>query len=335
MKVGVVIVTYHSAAEIGGCLDACLRHLAGQDAEIVVVDNASSDQTVAIAARYVGNSGTPVRLVANRRNLGFAGAVNQAITALPDCPAILLLNPDAQLATSIQPLLAQFSDPAIAAASGQLLDEHSQPQRGFQVRRFPTPAVLVLEALGINRLWPGNPINRRYRCLDLDPTRKAEVEQPAGAFLMLRRAAWEAVDGLNESFYPLWFEDVDLLKRLHAAGFRTVYCPDAQAHHSGGHSVARIATGERQLYWYGSFFTYAALHFSRLGCWAVGIAVILGSFPRALLGIATIPLTRSLSILGSIWRLAAGLMVRSLPGTEPAQFAADLVSRRMRGIRVS
>lgn len=335
MKLGVVIVTYHSAAEIGSCLDACLRQLAGQDADIVVVDNASSDGTVALAAGYARESRPAIRVIVNHRNLGFAGAVNQAITALPDCPAILLLNPDAQLATSIQPLLEQFSDPAIAAASGQLLDEHGRPQRGFQVRRFPTPAVLVLEALGINRLWPGNPINRHYRCLDLEPTRRAEVEQPAGAFLLLRRSAWEAVGGLNESFYPLWFEDVDLLKRLHGKGFRTVYCPEAQAVHAGGHSVARIASGTRQLYWYGSLFTYAALHFSRRGCWAVGIAVILGSLPRALLGIATIPLTRSLSILGSIWRLAAGLMVRSLPGTEPAQFAADVVSRRMRGVRVS
>ncbi len=74
--------------------------------------------------------------------------------------------------------------------------------------------------LGLNRLWPGNPVNRRYRCLDLDLEAAADVEQPAGAFLLIRRDAWQALGGFDEGFHPIWFEDVDFLKRARDAGYR-------------------------------------------------------------------------------------------------------------------
>jgi GT2 family glycosyltransferase len=148
------------------------------------------------------------------------------------------------------------------------------------VRGFPTALTLILEVLGVNRLWKRNPVNRRYRCLDMDPDAGGEVEQPAGAFLMIRRDAWQAAGGFDEEFHPLWFEDVDFLKRLCDKGLRAVYEPSAAARHRGGHSTRRLAPESRILCWYASLLRYSSKHFTPSRLAAVCIATVLGSVLR-------------------------------------------------------
>src|SRR5215472_5413464 len=109
--IGIVIVTYNSEAVIGSCLEAALQ----SGAEIVVVDNASSDGTRAVIVRH------GVRLLTNKSNLGFARAVNQGFSLL-NCPYILLLNPDAVLSGSLEPLREACDLPCAAGAGGMLLD---------------------------------------------------------------------------------------------------------------------------------------------------------------------------------------------------------------------
>ncbi len=101
-----------------------------------------------------------------------------------------------------------------AAAGGALLEIDGEPARGFAFRRLPTLATLLCEAMLVNQLWPANPVNRRYRCLDADYSQPQEVEQPAGACLAITRASWIEAGGFDEQFFPVWFEDVDLCKRL-------------------------------------------------------------------------------------------------------------------------
>ena len=153
------------------------------------------------------------------------------------------------------------------------------PQTGFMARRLPSPAALCFENLGINRVWPRNPVNWRFRCFDLDPaeTRAVEVEQPAGAFLMVRRAAWEQLGGFDEGFYPLWFEDVDFCFRLRAAGWKVFHVPEAAAKHEGAHSIRSIRLENRQFYWYGSLLRYAAKHYPPLMRRLVCCSVVVGS----------------------------------------------------------
>src|ERR1700683_4518795 len=227
--IGIVIVTFNSGAEIGACLDAALA----SGAEVVVVDNGSHDATIAEVARR------GARLVANSANRGFAGAVNQGFSALK-CPYILLLNPDAVLLTSIQPLAQACGLPPSAGAGGRLVDFNGNAQAGFMFRRLPTPAALVLEVLLLNRVWPGNPVNRRYRALDLNCELRIPVEQPAGAFLMIRREVWEELGGFDEGFYPLWFEDVDFCRRALDLAYVLFYTPAAVAKHTGAHSIPQL-----------------------------------------------------------------------------------------------
>ncbi len=272
--IGIVIVTFNSGAEIGACLDAALA----SGAEVVVVDNGSHDATIAEVARR------GARLIANSTNRGFAGAVNQGFAALK-CPYILLLNPDAILLTSIQPLREACDLPRSAGAGGRLVDSEGHPQTGFMFRRLPTPGALILEALLLNRIWPDNPVNRRYRALDLncESRKPLVVEQPAGAFFMVRRVVWEKLGGFDESFYPLWFEDVDFCRRALDLAYVLFYTPAAVAKHTGAHSIPQLAVQMRYLYWYRSLLRYTAKHCSRLAFRAICLAVVTGSFARSLI----------------------------------------------------
>jgi N-acetylglucosaminyl-diphospho-decaprenol L-rhamnosyltransferase len=273
-RVAIVIVTYNSASVIGGCLDA-LKGLS--DAEVLVVDNASADGTRdEVTARGV-------RIIANPTNTGFAAAVNQGVRA-NSAPLILSLNPDTHLMHGLDAMAARLEEPGTGAVGGMLVGADGNPQTGFMARNLPTPTALVFEVLGINRLFPGNRVNWHYRCLGMDRMMVSTVDQPAGAFLMFSRAAWELVGGFDERFWPVWFEDVDFCARIKSAGFCIYYHPEGVAKHSGSHSISRLLLENRERYWYGSLLEYAAKHYRSYAFQTICVAVAAGAVFRAFLG---------------------------------------------------
>jgi N-acetylglucosaminyl-diphospho-decaprenol L-rhamnosyltransferase len=296
--VGIIIVTYNSADAIGACLDAAIA----TGADIIVVDNASADATVENIRAH------PVRLIANETNRGFAGAVNQGAAALEN-PYLLLLNPDAVIQSSIEPLREACDLPQSAGAGGLLLDDFGHLQAGFMARQLPTPAALILEAILLNRCWPNNPVNRRYRLYGRDYKAQFIVEQPAGAFFMVRREIWRELGGMDEGFYPVWFEDVDFCKRVQQRGLTLYYVPKAVAKHTGGHSVGRIGLEMRPFYWYRSLLRYAAKYFQRGAFRVVCLSVVLGCFLRGLVESATERSIKPMQAYGKGIRLAGRSLV--------------------------
>jgi N-acetylglucosaminyl-diphospho-decaprenol L-rhamnosyltransferase len=300
-EVAIVIVTFHSAGEIAACLDSALA----TGAEVVVVDNASTDGTVD-RVRQRG-----ARLIANPTNVGFAAAVNQGVRST-SAPFLLLLNPDAVIQGGLECLVSACSSPGAGLAGGCLVDASGLVQKGFCVRRFPTPLALAFEALLINRLWPGNPVNWQYRCMGMDYGVSCEVEQPAGAFLMFRREVWERLGGFDERFRPVWFEDVDFCLRARLTGYRARYVPGAVAKHTGGHAVRKIPLESRQLYWYGSLLIYASKHFSRWKTAGLCLAVMTGSVLRLMMGICHSRSLKPIAVYSRIVRLAGSRLMASL-----------------------
>jgi hypothetical protein len=297
-EIGIVIVTYNSGREMGACLEAALA----SGAEVVVVDNASTDGTLAEVARH------GVRLIANTENRGFAAAANQGFAVL-NCAYVLLLNPDAVLQTSLEPLRQACELPRAAGAGGCLLDAEGHPQIGFMVRQLPRPGDLILEALVLNRVLANNPANRRYRALDLDYGARQPVGQPAGAFLMIRRAVWEELGGFDEGFYPVWFEDVDFCRRAADHGYIFHLAPKAVAKHTGAHSISRLAVELRQVYWYRNLLRYSAKHFRPFAFRAVCLAVVTGSILRAVAGAWAGRSLKPAAAFGRVVRLAGRCLV--------------------------
>jgi hypothetical protein len=101
---------------------------------------------------------------------------------------------------------------------------------------------------------------------------------------MIRRDVWEKLGGFDESFYPIWFEDVDFCRRALDAGYRIEYVPEVKAAHEGAHSINRLSPGCRARYWYGSLLRYAGKHFGPAAYRAVWLSALLGAIPRAAAG---------------------------------------------------
>jgi GT2 family glycosyltransferase len=275
-RCSVIIVTYNSAAQI----EACVRALAAQDCEIIVVDNASQDDTVSRVRNLAGE--IPRQLVVQPRNSGFAGGVNQGVRAASG-EVLLILNPDAIAeAGAIDALLTCLNNSGAVAVGCALFDAHGAPAAGFAFRRLPKLSSLLFEAMLLNQLWSGNPVNRKYRCLDADLAREQFVEQPAGACLAVTRAAWVAVGGMDTQFYPVWFEDVDLCTRLLQIGGPIVYCPAAHFRHSGAHSVGKLSFQDKQRFWYTNMLRYAQKHFSRGKVTMLRVGIVAGMALRSL-----------------------------------------------------
>jgi GT2 family glycosyltransferase len=274
----VVVVSYNS----GGCIRQCLQALAPfTQWKIVLVDNNSTDDTV----RIVSTLPLEICTVINAQNAGFASAVNQA-AKLAEGDVLVLLNPDTiATAGSLDKLADALRADTVGAAGGLLLGADGQPQRGFTVRRLPTIGSMLAEVLLVNRAWPSNPWNVRYRCLDLDYQTAQEVEQPAGACLAVKRQAWDEINGFDEGFFPVWFEDVDFCRRLRDKGWKIVYRPDTIFPHSGGHSVSRLAFRDRQYYWYKNLVRYFAKHQGRAQTAILRVGITTGLLLRALLSL--------------------------------------------------
>jgi len=269
-EVTVIVVAYNSEPVIASCLESCREY------PVILIDNASTDATLSVARTFPN-----VRITANECNRGFAAAMNQGI-AQAETSFVLAMNPDVALLDRIEPLREACAGEGVGAAAGQLVDGGGRPQRGFGIRRFPEPITLIFEVLGLNRVFGWNPVNRQYRELRRNLNEAGEVDQPAGAFLMLRREVWSRLQGFDEAFYPVWFEDVDFCKRVKEAGYRLIYHPVVKARHRGGHSVDALPGECRELYWYVSLLRYAVKHFRPAAFRAVSAAVAPGAMLRAI-----------------------------------------------------
>jgi GT2 family glycosyltransferase len=217
----IVVVTWQNAAEIPPLL-ASLAPVLAAGAELVVVDNASTDDTAALVRRWAPQA----RLVANAENRGFAAGANQGLAASTR-PFVLFLNPDAIVEADALPRALAYleSMPAVGVVGCRTVNADGTPQP--TVDAFHRVRGLVSEALAGAR----GPVR------GMAPTASGLVDWVYGSFLLGRRTALAAVGGFDEA-YEMYGEDVDLCHRLRAAGWRTAYCADATVVHHGNRSGA-------------------------------------------------------------------------------------------------
>jgi len=249
-ELSILIVTWNSVRWIDRCLASIPPACGDLEHEIIVYDNASSDDTL----RAIGERKD--LLIRSEHNDGFGIAVNRAVQRSRG-RYVFLLNPDCELAPGALKLLHDFMEahPNVAAAAPLLANDDGGSQREFQLRRLPTLGSLVAEIFAIGRFFPRATTHHRYR--DLDLTRPQRVEQPAGAALMIRREVFDEIGPFDEQFSPAWFEDVDYCARLKAAGKEVWVVPAAAARHVGGASLEHLSFAEFQELWYRNMWRYA------------------------------------------------------------------------------
>ncbi len=229
----ICIVAWKVRADLEDCLRSIRRARPKIDYEVLVVDNCSRDGT----GDMVATDFPETILIRNDRNRGFAAASNQAIRSGRG-RYLLLLNPDTLVREGALEEMVGFLDrrPAAGGAGPRLLNPDGSLQPS--VRAFPTTA----SALGHFTILGDLGLFRRARAgylqAGFDYSRPAVVEQPMGAALFLRREALDEVGILDEGFF-LYFEEVDLCRRLARSGRPLWYNPAAEIVHRGGASTGQ------------------------------------------------------------------------------------------------
>jgi GT2 family glycosyltransferase len=253
-------------------LSRCLESVPA-GSELIVVDNGSTDGSGDLVVERFPSA----RLVRLDQNVGFAAGVNRA-AAEATGTYLLLLNPDAEATPRAIERLSSFLDEQAdcGAVAGRLLSMTEQPQRDFHAGRLPTMPSLAVELLLVKRLWPRNPITRRAEAADLDETVTGRIERTASCCLMMRRTAFDQVNGFDEQFTPAWFEDADLCKRLIEAGWSIYVVPSAVFRHMGGASVRTLGRARRKRIFYRNMERYVRKHHGRIGAAAVRTLLVTG-----------------------------------------------------------
>ena len=202
--------------------------------EVIVVDNASSDGSVAM----VEEEFPQVRLIANSENVGFTVGNNQGIAASRG-RYIMLLNPDTEIVGDALATMVEYLDdhPQAGALGPQLLNPDGSIQSSR--RRFPTLATAFLESTVLQQWFPHNRVTRHYYMADRPDDEVQEVDWVTGACLLVRRETVEQVGLLDEGFF-MYSEELDWCRRMKAQEWKVVYLPTARVIHYGAQSSEQV-----------------------------------------------------------------------------------------------
>lgn len=230
-ELAVVTVTYSPGETLERFLDT-LAKATTRSVRVILADNGSTDGAPEKSAERDG-----VRLVPTGGNLGYGGGANVGVAELDDSVGwVVVCNPDLEWEPGALDTLLEAAERWPAAGSlGPLIKEPDGTV-------YPSARLLPSIGRGIghalfSKVWPRNPWTRAYRQESGTPTERT-AEWLSGSCLLLRRAAFDGVDGFDQRYF-MYFEDVDLGDRLGRAGWQNVYVPSAAVMHIQGHSTGK------------------------------------------------------------------------------------------------
>ena len=232
-----IIVTYENSATITECLNSVIADLRDLTGEIIVIDNASQDETVANITSIREKHTIPFRLIDNRNNVGFSRAVNQGL-CIADGTYILLLNPDTVVHPGFFRELVTFleANPTV----GIVAPKQFTPD-GIVLpscREFPAHLDVFFSIIGLSALFPRSKVFNGWKMGYFDHNSSLKIDQPMGACILLRREDIHTIGYLDERFW-LFFSDVDLCKRFFNVGKSAYFISTAYITHIYGHSIRK------------------------------------------------------------------------------------------------
>jgi N-acetylglucosaminyl-diphospho-decaprenol L-rhamnosyltransferase len=268
--VDVVVVAYNSRPQLRDCL---LPLVSAADVHVIVVDNASPDQSLQVVRDL------PVTAIQLSRNGGFATGVNAGWRA-GSAPYVLLLNPDARIAAPSLRSLSRVleEEPRVGAVAPRI--DHDDGSLDFSQRRFPRLRSTYAQALFLHRVFPRATWTDELVRDEGAYTQRGSPQWVSGACVLVRREALDELEGLDEEFF-MYSEDIDLCRRLWSAGYEIVFEPSAVVMHVGGSSAPRAGLLPALA---ASRVRYARKHHGRLVAFLERVGVALGAATHALVG---------------------------------------------------
>jgi GT2 family glycosyltransferase len=233
----VLIVNWNTCELLRTCLHSIHKFPPSEPFEVIVVDNASSDGS----AEMVQREFPQVVLVPSPTNSGYARGNNMAFAAAAG-EWLLTLNPDTEIMdSSLQGAIDLLrANPKMGCLGARLVHPDGRTQKS--VRGWPTALGVLGDATGVGAQFPESRLGS-YRLIGFDYELQQAAPQPMGTFLLFRREALQDVGDVRKPFdenFPIFFNEVDLLYRMHRAGWDCLYSPDVRVVHHGGESTKQV-----------------------------------------------------------------------------------------------
>ena len=255
--ISVIIVTWNSSAEIIDCVRSVTAAAKGLNLELIIIDNSSKDDSFALANKIDFLKLTTVQ---NSENLGYTKAVNQGIN-LAKGKYVLLLNPDTVLKESSIHEMLNFmeNNPPYGACAPKMMNPDGTLQ--YSVRNFPTYWRMFCEFSLLAYIFPKSKLFGSWKAKYMDYDAEQDIEQPMAAAFMIRSELLKKVDNMDERF-RMFFNDVDLCKKVYDAGFKIRLLPTSVVIHEHGSSIKKDRANMIRI-WNDDCAKYFEKHFGR------------------------------------------------------------------------
>lgn len=257
MKISIVIVNFNVEHFLEQCLTSVRLSLKGIEGEVFVVDNNSVDGSV----QMVRDKFPEVHIIANKENVGFAKANNQAIQQSKG-KYVLLLNPDTVVEETTFSKVIEFMDRTPDAGGlGVMMVDGKGNFLPESKRGLPTPEVSFYKIFGLSSLFPRSKRFGKYHLSFLDKQKIHQVDVLSGAFMLLRRETLDKTGLLDETFF-MYGEDIDLSYRILKAGYKNYYFPETRIIHYKGESTKK-SSANYVFVFYNAMIIFARKHYAR------------------------------------------------------------------------
>lgn len=279
MKLSIVIVNYNVEYFLEQCLNSVRDACKDLECEVFVVDNQSVDGSV----KMVEERFPEVKLIANKENLGFSRANNQAMR-LAKGDYVLLLNPDTVIQEDSLRKVVDFMDkhPDAGGLGVRMVDGKGNylPE---SKRGLPTPEVAFYKIFGLTSLFSRSKRFARYYLGHLPENEVNEIEILSGAFMLMRKKALDEVGLLDEAFF-MYGEDIDLSWRIIQGGYKNYYFPETTIIHYKGESTKKGSLNYVFVF-YNAMIIFARKHFSKQRAKLFSFFINLAIYLRATLAV--------------------------------------------------
>lgn len=257
MVLSVIIVNYNVKYFLEQCLCSVQKAIAAIDAEIIVIDNHSTDGSL----EYLRPLFPSVIFLVNEKNIGFGKANNIALRQAK-ADFILFLNPDTIVnETCFSHCISFLKTAQNNGAAGIRMIDGSGKFLPESKRSFPSPVSSFYKLIGLASLFPSSKCFNHYALGNLDKNKTHEIDVLAGAFMIIKKEVLEKVSGFDESFF-MYGEDIDLSYRIKHAGYKIFYLGETTIIHFKGESAKKQNINYVRMF-YNAMDIFVSKHYSR------------------------------------------------------------------------